>query len=537
MKRSLAAILVVLLAVTACGAEQTPSASPSTAASGGETPAQPEGTLTIADEALGFQTPGVSTSFTKDIDYMRFMFDWLVGSTADGVPSTESGAAESWESSPDHMTWTFKLREGITFHNGDKLTAEDVKFSIGLAISEESKAAYKDRISRALGSVDNIEIPDPYTLVMNLVQPDVFFFEAFSDAVGVEGIIQPKAYTESVGIENFATDPVGSGPYKMVENIVGDSLTLEVAFDDHWRYGTPKFERVVFRAIPEESTRIAALENGEVDLITVSRERIADMGDKGFSTFTQCCFITAVELNQQYGSDGESSVFEDVRVREAMNLAINREEVCEFVFVSSCRPGVVYPYPSISLGADPTLEPYPYDPDRARALLQEAGYDGTPFTLYSVPVSGIPEWRQLGEALKASFEAIGMKVELVVTEYQAIRPDLIAFAANNTSEPWAVPIRPLSALLGVTRLLWHSEGFLSKAHQPELDRLIEEAETAPSVEAATEAMRELYRYMYANYLTVTLTELESTFAGQDWITVWEPGQRVFSKDYTALIEQ
>ncbi|GIX45931.1 MAG: hypothetical protein KatS3mg131_0142 [Candidatus Tectimicrobiota bacterium] len=325
----------------------------------------PQGQLVIALPDFGNQVPVPWQEFAFGKSYMRLIYTALVGITDDGQLSPDTGAARRWEMSPDGRTWTFWLRDNITFHNGDPLTAEDVKFSLEKMLSPKSVASYVGRLRQQIVAV---EVAGPYQVVIRTKDPVLFLPWDLSDIQGTEGMIQPKRYTEAVGDEGFAQQPVGSGPYRVVEQRHGDFLRLE-AVERHWAIGVPRYKTLLFKKVPEESTRIAMLKTGEADVISVSRERAAELAAAGFRIFTKPRWsILGMYFHEQWRPEVPIS---KLKVRQALNLAINREELAQYVFAGMAAPAAVYPIPSRAPGADPTLEPYPYDPERARQLLRE----------------------------------------------------------------------------------------------------------------------------------------------------------------------
>ncbi|SVB06828.1 uncharacterized protein METZ01_LOCUS159682, partial [marine metagenome] len=307
---------------------------------------KPQGKLTVALTDLGNETPSVWQEYDFGKSYMRMLFDAFNGTNDAGEMDKGTGASKEWSMSEDAQTWSFTLRENIKFHNGDPLTAEDVKFSIGLMTSEDSVASYKTKVTASIQDAENqITIVSPYEIVIETSKPAAYLNWDLSDIQGVEGLVQPKNYTETVGIEEFANDPIGSGPYKWVDQRKGDFMEFE-AMDKHWRVGVPKFKTFIFRVIPEESTRIAALKADEVDVISVSRERAPQLEKDGQKIFSKVgASVLGLYFHEQYLDE---SVWKDIRVREAFNLAINRDELCEFVFAGQCTPASVYPWPDVA---------------------------------------------------------------------------------------------------------------------------------------------------------------------------------------------
>src|SRR5262245_8768305 len=174
------------------------------------------------------------------------------------------GLAESWSVSPDGLVYDFVLRKGVKFHNGDTVTAEDVKFSL---------ERYRGAASKALKeNVAAVETPDPGRVRIRLKRPWPDFMTFYLGATGAAWIV-PKKYVEKVGDEGFKKAPVGAGPYKFVSYTPGVELVLE-AFDQYWRKA-PNVKRVILKSIPDETTRLAALKRGEVDIAYNLRGELA----------------------------------------------------------------------------------------------------------------------------------------------------------------------------------------------------------------------------------------------------------------------
>ena len=541
----------MLVVAVACGSSADPTAEPasqppSSGSSSGSAPVptavptsppavvKPEGKLTIAITDMGNETPSVWQEFAFGKAYMRFLFDSLTGTNDAGEVDKTTGAAKEWSMSPDAMKWTFIFRDDIKFHNGDPLTAEDAKFSIGLVTSEDSITSYKGTVKAAIANQDSITVVSPTEMVINTSSPSGFLNWFLSDIQGVEGLIQPKNYTESVGNDEFAKNPVGSGPYKWVGQRKGDFMEME-ALDDHWREGAPKFKTILWRIIPEESTRIAALKAGEVDVISVSRERAPSLKEDGLNIFSkQGASIMGLYFHEQWRDD---SVWKDINVREAFNLAINREEICEFIFAGQCTPALVYPWPDIAPGTDNSLKPYAFDPDRAKQLLAASAYDGQEVAIRSYPRADVPEGPRFIEAIGAYLTDIGVNIKIIPTEYASYRQERLAHTLDNGSGYLAAPNRPLAGFVGLMRVLNHSDGTFTSTKDPEIDRLIEDLEAgiAPAeVEAASIA---LYRYMYSQFSHLTCCNMNISYATNDKITSWDLGKRVWDDGFTNLVQR
>src|SRR5215470_17108534 len=223
------------------------------ALTGGSAAAQGKPDLTVALSSFSTEVldPVLGGHVVKY--YMSLMFDYLVGVTPDGQLSKDTGLATRWEPSADHKRWTFHLRRGVKFHTGDEVTSEDVKFSLQRAIGKRSTTGYAGPL-RAL--IADIETPAPDRLVIITKDPTLIIPTYLSRSLSTEGMVLPKKYIESVGDDAFAQKPVGSGPYRFVEQVTGSHIKL-VAVDSHWRVGVPRFKTITFKLVPEETTRVA----------------------------------------------------------------------------------------------------------------------------------------------------------------------------------------------------------------------------------------------------------------------------------------
>ncbi|MGH8057416.1 MAG: ABC transporter substrate-binding protein, partial [Candidatus Entotheonellia bacterium] len=229
--------VLAMLAVAAMSVVE-PHAVCAGAPSAAQTSAKPTGDLRIAMAGIGIMRPipWQETAFGKG--YLTLLFDFLVGANPDGSLSAKNGAAEKWEVSPDGKTWTFSLRKGIKFHDGTELTAQDAKWSLEMVTRPESVAGFAARLR---GTIQEIAVTNPYTLVIRTKEPSIFLPQDLSLASGHEGAILPRAYYEKVGADGFAAKAMGSGPYTWAKGQAGTLIQLE-AMDRHWAEGIPKFK-------------------------------------------------------------------------------------------------------------------------------------------------------------------------------------------------------------------------------------------------------------------------------------------------------
>jgi peptide/nickel transport system substrate-binding protein len=487
--------------------------------------AVPEGELIIMSPDLGFEVPvGWNETVAGGKAALRLIYDQLVGLDDENNLDADWGLASSWEMDPDGKKWTFFLKRGIPYHNGDEFIADDMTFIINKWLAPESVGSYKERLT---AFVESMEAPDPYTWIVNTSTPDIWLHWDLTDAQGALGAPVPSAYYQSVGDEEFASNPIGTGPYSFAEQRIGDFMDLS-AVEDHWREGTPTVATIRLKKVPEESTRIAALKTGEADIITVSRENVPEIRDAGLQVFLrEGQAIVGFYFHQQW----EDVPISDIRVREAMNLAVNRDELAEFIFGGLASPGAVYPVPGSAPVTDPTLEPYGYDPERAKQLLEEAGYgDGFEVTVHSYPRSDVPEGPRMIEALAGYFDEIGVKANILPTEYSKYRTGRRAQTIPGEMGYLGAPNRPFPGFVGLMRALQHSTSPFTSTKDPEFDRLIEAMEGTLDPKEAEEHFLGIYRRYHEQFTHLTLLDIDIPYAANDKVPAdwnlagrsWEP---------------
>ncbi|HXJ84137.1 MAG TPA: ABC transporter substrate-binding protein [Candidatus Methylomirabilis sp.] len=280
------------------------------------------------------------------------------------MPGTPQGKslAEAWSASKDGLVYEFTLRKGVTFHNGDPVTAEDVKFSFERYRGSASKLL-KERVA-------SVEVVDRQKVRFRLQKPWLDFMTFFATPATGAAWIVPKKYVEKVGDEGFKRAPIGAGPYKFVSFKPGVELVLE-AYEGYWRK-PPAVKTLVFRVIPDESTRLAALKRGEVDIAYSITGALAEelKQTKGLTlTPTYFTFTTWLLFTEQWDA---KSPWHDQRVRLAANLAIDRQAINQAAYLGLSKPALSF----VPSGLDYFWAPpaYPYDPVKAKQLLADAGY-------------------------------------------------------------------------------------------------------------------------------------------------------------------
>ena len=359
---------------------------------------QPDGQLTIAfDSSIAptFLDPAETSGLATPFVFLYALHDAM----AKPLPGNNMAPclAESWKESPDGLVYEFKLREGLKFHNGDPFTAEDVKFSF---------QRYKGVSAKVLHErVKAVEVIDPLRVrfVLHAPWPDFLAFYA-SPATGA-GWIVPKKYLEKVGEEAFRRQPIGLGPYRFVRMIPGQELVLE-ANDGYWRK-KPSIRRLVFKGVPDRTTRLAMLKTGEADIgylmVGVEAETIkADPKLRIAHVIPGATWY--LDFPEQWNP---KSPWADRRVRLAAAMAMDKQAInqVERLGFSRLTGSIIPSVMDFAL----RIEPQPYDPTHAKRLLADAGY---PNGFDAGDLTPLPPFTTMGEAIGNYLSAVGIRTRV-----------------------------------------------------------------------------------------------------------------------------
>jgi peptide/nickel transport system substrate-binding protein len=364
-----------------------------------------EGTLTIGIHVTlvsRWLDPGDTEALITPFMTLYALHDALVKPMPGGLNTP--CLAESWSVSKDGLTYEFILRKGIKFHNGDPVTAEDVKFTF-----ERYKGAAASVLKAKVKEV-HVVAPNRVRFVLKEAWPDFMAFYGTS-ATGA-GWIVPKKYIEKVGEDGYKKAPVGAGPYKFVSFNPGVELVLE-AFPDYWRKA-PQVKRIVMRSIPDESTRAAAVKTGEVDFAYLFGGAVAEDLKR-----TPGLKVVGPLIYGMYWLDfldqwDPKSPWHDRRVRLAASLAIDRNAINQAEMLGLGRPSGSFVPPTFDFAL--SIEPPPLDPKRAKQLLAEAGY---PNGFEAGDLTPLPPYTALGEEVGGFLQAVGIRAKVRTMERAA----------------------------------------------------------------------------------------------------------------------
>lgn len=361
------------------------------------------GELVIAVEALGdhldpHRAPGNSAHV------LMALFDGITRLDVDG--NLSPSLATSWEAISD-TTWVFNLQEGVTFHNGEAFNADVVIANLDrMSDPNEPRASYSFDVFAGWRKTGE------YQFEISTVAPDPLLPARMKNF-----FIAPPSMLGNPKSDDFNRHPIGTGPFKFVEWIADDRIVL--AANEDYYLGAPEVKRLVFRSIPEASSRVSELLTGGVDIVTGLQPEFIGLveANQGTSVVTRVSPINEVIILR---TDVESPL-QDVRVRQALNYAVDFDTIITTLLSGYAHRHATVVHPFV-LGYNPDVEPYEYDPERARALLTEAGYpDGFSIDFDITPSVGGTNNIEVAQAIVAYLAEVGVNVNLRVHEYGVMR--------------------------------------------------------------------------------------------------------------------
>jgi peptide/nickel transport system substrate-binding protein len=455
------------------------------------------------DETNRFWTTSRPHQLQND-PYLETLLD-LDPKTSEFIPRL----AEKWEASPDMKEWTLSLRKGVPFHFGyGEFTAKDVVHSHALMLRPETVATF----AGFWRTVEEVKVIDDHTVVFRMKGPSTTMPYALSRAGDLRMV--SKAQWDQEGLEGFEKRPAGTGTYQYGGRQLGQSIWFE-RVENHWSGRRPDFKELEFRLAPEESTRLAMLLSGEAHVVDLSRELHDDALKRGMKIFAASLAAewVSVYFGGQYHIPGDPKFKADVpwndrRVRQAMNMAINRQELQAHLFRGKGEPMYVSGMAPFLEGYNPQWaqrfdQLYGYNPTRARELLKEAGYPAGTLKakLWSFAQLAKPEIPQLAEAVAVYFQAVGIDAALETI-------DVAHLARLNRSKestcciwPNMVALRPTEEMIRVSHTSAANNHFFESEF---LEKKYAELTKTLDAQARERVAREITDYLFEEFTSIPL---------------------------------
>ena len=396
-----------------------------------------------------------------------------------GATTIRPGLAESWEISDDGRVYTFKLRQGVSFHDGEPFNADAVVTWYN-SIDEEAPDSQYDAVRMVYIAdfitnwIDSVEAVDESTVRMTLPEPYAPLLANL--AIPIAGIISPAAIAR--GLDDVMVNPSGTGAFRLArpDDWTRDSQLVLEANPDYWG-GAPKVDQLIIKVIPESSTRLQQLETGEIDiawaLTPEDVERTRENPD--------LVVVEDAGLNTNWANFNVTlEPFTSKEVRQALNYAVNKEEISEGLYNGNMVPagGVL---PPVDWAFNPDLKSYPFDPDQARELLTAAGYDeGNPlsftFMAYTIPRGYNPVGDRLATAIQEYWSEVGVQAQIQTAEWTQYREDRAAGKFQCALGGWQGDNGDPDNFLATLLAGWSvGAGNVSFYENPEVDDLLEQA--------------------------------------------------------------
>ncbi|MFF7709018.1 ABC transporter substrate-binding protein [Pseudomonas sp. NPDC007930] len=480
-------------------------------AAAGQGPAVDTDTLVIGLDK-GFVNLNGVVAGTGDSDrYTLQVFDRLYAFDAQGT--LQPSLATAFEIAHDGLSYTYRLRPGVTFHHGGELSADDVKFTMEFALDPANKSA---RRAFFAPFVERVEVLGPLTVRFHLSQPDGAFHNKLAgylpiiprhyDLAGNAGAVS--------ALEFFARSPVAAGPYRVVSlSADGNLLELE-RYEGYWG-AKPAIKRIVFRAIKDPTNRLNALLAGEIDLVVgVPAQDFSRL--KAAADFTAVANpVAAPLLVRPYTTDPQLPLSE-VKVRQALNYALDKNAIIKTVLQGIGEPlasGISRHYP---YGFDATLQPYPYDPAKARELLKAAGF-AKGFNTKLLISSDTP--KEVAEAVAAYWSQVGVIAQIQVVDYatwvswndtRRTTPMTVQQVANAIYDP----SHPVGGL-------FVKSGAWSDYSHPEVEALFAEAARTSDTAGRSALFQRISRILHDDAAAIFISEIHRVY-GRKKRLQWSP---------------
>jgi peptide/nickel transport system substrate-binding protein len=419
----------------------------------------------------------------------------------------------------DDRTWQFKLRKGIQFTNGEPFNAPVVKWNVERMLDPATKSKNIGRVS----AIERVDVVDDSTVNIRTKAPYPILDAQLARVVHM----MPPRYVQEKGAAHIATNPVGTGPYRLVRWVKDDEIVLE-ANEQYWR-GAPRIKTIVIKPIPEATARVYALLNGEVDLAGGIAPHLVPGIESSGKALARKVASLEVMYGGLYNTMGPTA---SKKVRQAINYGVNVDAIIKGVMEGDGerRAGILA---KEAFGFDPAVKPYPYDPERARQLLREASYPADYDFVINVPVGRYLNDKTIGEAIAGDLRKIGIKASVKPHEW-----------ANYVTATTAQKLFPMQlqgwgpATLDADDLYstnLHSKSPFSHFHDERLDRLIEEGRSTLDKDKRLRIYREIARYHHDEATHLFLWQSVNIY-GMSKRLQWTPRPDEYLKLYDAALK-
>lgn len=517
----LLAILMIVALLAACAPSVPTTAPAEPPSAGGEATQPPAAEATAPSASDSAETKVFRIAINTDIDtwdphgnrtmpvaaVLDYMVETLV--KTDNTGTVLPKLAKSWEISPDGLEMTFMLQEGVTFSDGTPFDAEAVKWNVERMNNPEVMTSSKSPYDRII----KVDVIDPLTVKFTLDKYSAPLLQALA-STNIAMLSPASAPVGSDAYKALALNtPVGTGPYIMKEFVKGDHILVE-RNPNYWGE-QPYFDEVLFRIVPEPATRESLLLAGQVDMAVqppVTDLPALEANDKVTLLVEPINRLIFFQINNQ------SEYLNDIRVRHALNYAVDKDSIIKNVLLGLGKP-VVSPMPDSFFGWCDVGDPYTYDPEKAKALLQEAGVPEGWEIAFMAPTGRYPQDFQVGEAVAGYLGEVGIKATVETMDwptYVSLTTDVTVDKATKDvwMMGWGSPyLHGSHTMMQFATDQWPPNGFNSAFYSnPDVDAMIEAAASEPDQEKAAQIYCDLNKKIWADAPWIFMYQLSYALA-------------------------
>jgi peptide/nickel transport system substrate-binding protein len=416
--------------------------------------------------------------------------------------------AESWKWMTD-TTLQFKLRKGVTFSNGEPLDADAAKFGLDLMLDQKIAPGF----TRYVEQVKSIEKVDSNTINIHLVHPFPGILWTFYRCA----LAAPK-YWKEVGPEKFNQHPIGTGQFKFVEWVKDDRIVMDKN-ERYWGKLPQGIDRIIWKSVPDDLARAAGTETGEYDLVLgISVNSVAQIeANPNLQLYTEPNSWRVYQLLLSM-LKADPSPIHDRRVRQAINYAVDKNAIVKNLFLGRAKPLPGQVLPDFCFGFNPSLRPYPYDPEKAKKLLIEAGYPNGFEIPFKFPSGAHPQDREVCEAVAGMLSRVGINCKMIVLETGEWLTQLRNRKLGPMSFMGLGPVPEPHIWLSQYRSDWRYSFY----QNPEFDKLLDAAKVLPNNKEREKLYHQLTQLMYDDAVIVFLYQGVDFYASTKRLNNWKP---------------
>ncbi len=495
---------------------------------------QPNEVVVVALDNFGREVLDPTLDSGDGKRYAGNTTDYLVGLGPDGKLSRETGVLSDWAMGPDATIYVLKVRRGIKWQDGADLTADDVAFTMTYMARKEAICLSCGTLKQNLSKVEAV---DPYTVRVYLKTPDATFIDEMAPIEGDAKVV-PKHFIDAHGADAYNQSGMGSGPWKLVERKIGDYALFE-ANAGYWRKGgIPGFKYLRLNLVPESQTVLDMLRTREIDLGAVGADQLRLVQAAGLRVLGPRDVSTHVVMFPL--SYDPKAWAHRLEFREALSLAVDREAIIKRFY----PPAIGDPYDNQTaaffsprtLGYDPHLGKYAYDPAAAKRLLQQVGYDGTAMKFWSFVLAGASELPQVADVIAQMWQAVGINVQVVPTDYGTYWS--MVTPAKQTLNPAVINVaimtpRVRPTVLGNMRVyaVSKADGGLAQFYWDPAgaDTLVNQLSGIVDPLVRANRLLQVNQRMHDEYWAIPVALRNATFAVGPKVQSWKPFPAVLSE--------